>query len=107
RATADSLKRQIDAVQKQFKKLNSEIARTTDPSLLSALTTQRTSLIGRLGVLQSENSTLQAGSGVEANGSVVVQRATRPTSPASPNKTRNGALALVAGLALGLGFAFL
>lgn len=38
---------------------------------------------------------------------VVVQRADLPTSPASPNFVLNGALALVLGLALGVGLAFL
>lgn len=106
-ATADTVKRQIAGVQKQFKDLTGQIAKTTDPTVLSALVSQRTSLIGRLGVLQQEYSTLQPGASVQATASVIVQRATPPTSPASPNKTRNGALALVAGLALGLGFAFL
>ena len=50
---------------------------------------------------------LQAVAGVQAGNAQVVDRASVPTSPSSPNKKVNLIVALVFGLALGVGLAFL
>jgi succinoglycan biosynthesis transport protein ExoP len=50
---------------------------------------------------------LQSNASVAQSSADIVQRAEFPKSPVSPNKIRNGILALFAGLALGIGLAFL
>jgi tyrosine-protein kinase len=107
KVAGDTVRRQIDGVKSQLSDINRQIANTKDASVLSALTSQRESLISRLGTLQDQYSAVQPGAAAVQGSGVVVQKATPPTSPASPNKIRNGALGLLAGLALGIGLAFL
>jgi capsular exopolysaccharide synthesis family protein len=106
---ADTVKRQIDNVKKQLDTVNGQISRTSDSAgdVLSALTSQRQSLISRLGTLQDQYSAVQPSATAVQGSGVIVQQATAPTSPASPNKIRNGVLGLVIGLGLGIGVAFL
>jgi non-specific protein-tyrosine kinase len=107
KVAADTVKRQIDGVKGQLSDVNRQIANTNDSSVVSALSSQRESLISRLGTLQDQYAAVQPGAAAVQGSGVVVQKATPPTSPASPNKIRNGALGLLAGLALGIGLAFL
>jgi tyrosine-protein kinase len=61
-------------------------------------------LQGEIDLLGAQLSQIRAQS-IDAG--TIVANATLPTSPASPNHIRNGLLALVAGVALGVGLAFL
>src|SRR6266542_754940 len=63
--------------------------------------------LDQLAVLQQRLLDLQSSASVAQSSAEIVQRAEVPTSPVSPNKVRNGILALFAGLALGVGLAFL
>src|SRR5439155_23869238 len=99
---------QIDGVKKDLATLGHQIDATTDPTELDNLQAQRDSLVARLGVLQQQLSTLVSNATVaQGTAAQIVQRAEVPTSPSSPNKARNGVLALFAGVMLGIGFAFL
>jgi polysaccharide biosynthesis transport protein len=109
RLAADTVKHQIDNVKHQLDAINGQISRTPDSEgdVLSALTSQRQSLISRLGTLQDQYSAVQPGATAVQGSGVIVQKATAPTTPSSPNKIRNGILGLVIGLGLGMGVAFL
>jgi non-specific protein-tyrosine kinase len=107
KVAADTVRRQLDGVKGQLDGINKQIAHTSDSSVLSALQSQRQSLISRLGTLQDQFAAVQPGAAAVQGSGVIVQKATAPTSPTSPNKVRNGALGLLAGLALGIGLAFL
>jgi capsular exopolysaccharide synthesis family protein len=63
--------------------------------------------VAQLGVFQSRLLDLQSNASVAQGSAQIVQQADIPRSPVSPNKVRNGILALFAGLALGIGLAFL
>jgi succinoglycan biosynthesis transport protein ExoP len=87
--------------------VEAKIASTNDPSRKAALSSQRDTLLARLGVLQQQLDSLQGTATVQQGGGQLVSSATVPTSPASPNHLKTGLLALVVGLALGVGLAFL
>src|SRR5438874_683512 len=107
-AAQDAVNAQIDGVKKDLATLGHQIDATTDPTELDNLQAQRDSLVARLGVLQQQLSTLVSNATVaQGTAAQIVQRAEVPTSPSSPNKARNGVLALFAGVMLGIGFAFL
>jgi len=67
----------------------------------TALQTQRASYSAQLGQLEL------AGNLTRTGGAQLVSQAQTPTSPVSPKPLRNGVLALVVGLLLGVGLAFL
>jgi capsular exopolysaccharide synthesis family protein len=99
-ATEQQLQGQINALNAQLQPLESEkspSAGTT--STISALTSQEAVLQEQLAQLQVTGS--QTPGGVE-----VVSAASPPTSPSSPKPLRDGAIALVLGLLLGVGAAF-
>lgn len=77
-----------------------------DTALAAALDSQRNILIARLGVLQQRLDDIQSEAGVGGAGEVI-QEATVPGAPTSPNHKKNGALGLVLGLMLGVGAAVL
>jgi capsular exopolysaccharide synthesis family protein len=104
---ASAVQQQIDGIQERLSSLNQQIQKTSDPKARTTLESQRDTFVARLGVLQQRLLDLQS-SGSAAEGSAqIVQRAEVPESPVSPNLIRNGILALLSGLALGIGFAFL
>ena len=107
RAAQGVVRTQISQVQREISVLNAKIAKTTDPTALNALQTQMDSYIGQLGALQQQEASLQPTPGANLSAGSIIQHATLPTSPSSPRKIRDGALAVIAGLALGVGFAFL
>jgi len=86
----------------QINALGREISRLSDSSSAQAvaLSNQQAVLKGQLAQLQVAGST--ASSGLE-----LVTPATTPTSPSSPKPAEDALLGLIAGLALGLGAAFL
>ena len=102
-----AVQQQIEATRQNLAALEQQIQQTTDPTELTRLTTERDSLIGRQVGLQQQQDDLRIAATTVTTSGNIVQPAGLPTSPDSPNHVRNGALALVVGLALGVGLAFL
>src|SRR5207253_4986926 len=72
----------------------------------SQLLARQAALIARLGVLQQQLESIQVSVGSQSGGQVIASAAL-PTSPSSPSHVRDVLLALIVGLALGVGVAFL
>ena len=106
-AAATAVQRRVDGIQTSLATLNRRIKATRDPALQSALAAQRDTYIAQMGVLNERLLDLQANSAALQGAGEVVQQAEVPRSPVSPNKVRDGVLAVMAGLLLGVGFAFL
>jgi len=104
---AAAIAQQVDGINKRLSQLRDKIDSTSDPQLKDSYEAQRDELVAQLGVLEQRSLDLTANQGVAEGSAEVVQRAEPPRSPVSPNKVRNAVLALLAGLALGVGFAFL
>ncbi len=106
-SATSGIQHEINATNRQIADLESRIAATSDPGQQNTLSAQRDSFIARLGVLQQRLQDLRSTSAVLQGGGEVVQPADLPSAPSSPNPIRNGGLALMVGLALGVGVAFL
>jgi polysaccharide biosynthesis transport protein len=106
-AAAASVQRRIDGIQENLSSLNQKIQETKDISSRATLQAQRDALVASLGVLQERLLEVQSNASVAQGGAQVVQRAGQPRSPVSPNKSRDAVLALLVGLGLGIGLAFL
>jgi polysaccharide biosynthesis transport protein len=68
---------------------------------------QRDALLAQLASVIAQSAELGGSSGAVAGGGSILAPAEVPTSPVSPRPVRTGALALVLGLMLGVGLAFL
>ena len=101
------VEKQIESTQGTLADLEQQIRDTKDPAELTQLTTERNSLIGREVYLRQQLADLNIQLTTVTKSGEVVQPAGLATTPYSPNHVRNGALALVVGLALGVGLAFL
>ena len=97
---------QIDVVQTRIASLQRKMDAATDTELQNSLSAQRDSNIARMGILQQQLDTLRSLATAQGDGEIV-ESATLPSSPSSPSYVRNGVLALVVGLSLGIGMAFL
>jgi capsular exopolysaccharide synthesis family protein len=106
-AAAAAVQQRIDGLQNTLTDLRKRANAARSTSARDALLSQRDSLIAQLGVLNQRLLDIRSSSSVTEAGAEILQPAKVPTSPASPNKVRNAILALFAGLALGIGFAFL
>ena len=91
----NQLTSQINALGKEIGRLSGQLV-----AQAAALSNQQAVLKGQLAQLQVAGAT--ASSGLE-----LVTPATAPTSPSSPKPVQNALLGLLAGLALGIGAAFL
>ncbi|HYP24527.1 MAG TPA: polysaccharide biosynthesis tyrosine autokinase [Actinomycetota bacterium] len=101
---------QIDSVEERLAEVTRELEETNpraDSALASTLETERSSLIARLGVLQQRADDYRARRPIDLDGGQLLEAASLPGSPSSPNHPANGTRALVLGLALGIGIAFL
>lgn len=78
-----------------------------DDALATTLELQRNATLTRLGVLQQRLDDIQPSAAVRSGGAQIIESAALPGSPASPDPVKNTGLALFAGLALGIGLAFL
>jgi len=94
------LELQISAIDAQLKALEAQTSPSASTtSTISALVSQEAALKGQLSQFQITGS--ETPGGIE-----VVSPANAPTSPSSPKPLRDGAIALAAGLVLGLGAEF-
>jgi tyrosine-protein kinase len=85
--------------------INAKIARTTDPAILGSLNASAQTLSGRKSLLQTQISNITPPGNVQVG--TVVAPAELPKSPSSPSLIKNMLLAVLVGLALGTGVAFL
>jgi capsular exopolysaccharide synthesis family protein len=104
---AGAVQERITELQGDIAALNRKIDDEDDPALQASLQSQRDTLVAQLGVLQQRLVDLQAAGTVLSGAAEVVQEAELPRTPASPQKARDGVLGLLAGIILGVGFAFL
>ena len=102
-AIGASIGQQIEDVQAQLETVNQQLAQTEDESTRAVLQAEANALASRLGLLQQEQipppEDLRVGQ--------IVQTAALPESPSINPMRRNLLLALIVGLALGVGFALL
>jgi len=102
----DGVKADVASVTDQITTSEHKLATTTDPVTQSGLETQLQAARARLGVLQQKLDDLSNATALQSAGEVV-QPAEIPTSRSDAGPIQIGALALVLGLALGIGLAFL
>ena len=96
---AEQIQTQADGIKRQIDRVSADVQTETDPAKVTALQ-------ARLGVLQQNLADLQSGGTVQPGGQIV-QPALLPTAPSNAGVVQNGVIALIVGLALGVGVAFL
>jgi capsular exopolysaccharide synthesis family protein len=99
------LQLKVKRLYSQIQAVTNQIANTTDPGLLAGLNNKENSLRDKRTGLQDQIRTITPASSVQAG--TVVTPAELPTSPSSPSLVKNMLLAVLVGLALGVGVAFL
>jgi capsular exopolysaccharide synthesis family protein len=104
---ARALEQRITTLQDQIRSIESQLAATSDQHTRDSLAAQRDSFVGQMGVMQSRLADLQSTASTVQSAAQVIQRAETPRAPVSPNKVRDAAMAVVAGLCLGIAFAFM
>jgi len=119
RAQVTELDKRIDELEKPLRDLDARLAATTNPlqrpqlqlqreATADAIAAERRALESRRASFDDQLNRLQLLSGLGTSGGVqLVSKAEVPTKPISASPARNGALGLVGGLVVGLGFAFL
>lgn len=109
-AGRESLEAQLEPVQEQLseitRRLNREDA-ADDPGLVGALETERAALIARLGVLQQRIDDYQIAQPLDLAGGEIIEPATQPAVPSSPNHLANGVMGAFLGVIAGIALAFL
>ena len=103
-SASQSISERIDQLNAQIAALNEQIVDTQDQTEKTSLQSQVNSLIGQVAVLQQELADMTPPENLRVG--QIVTPADLPTAPARPNHLRNLLLALVLGLALGVGVAF-
>jgi capsular exopolysaccharide synthesis family protein len=99
------LQLKVKRLYSQIQAVSNQIANTTDPAVLASLNNKENSLRDKRTGLQDQIRTITPASSVQAG--TVVTPAELPTSPSSPSLIKNMLLAVLVGLALGIGVAFL
>ncbi|MGI8807525.1 MAG: polysaccharide biosynthesis tyrosine autokinase [Acidimicrobiales bacterium] len=109
-----NLQSQIDALGSTTANLPACVDTRTTPEACNQRTTaeatvnaRRTTLISQLGLFQQRLDQLQVDSALISGGSQLVTPASTPTVPFQPTPRRNAVMAVVFGLLLGIGLAFL
>jgi polysaccharide biosynthesis transport protein len=120
-AASEQIQAQITGIQARIDNLGSTTAnlpvcvdpRTTPEACAqrsgaeATLNQQRTTLVGQLGVFQQRLDQLQVDMSGAGTGAQLITPASTPTAPFEPTPARNAVLAVVLGLLLGVGLAFL
>jgi capsular exopolysaccharide synthesis family protein len=110
------IEKQIIELQLQIDDLTEQIAAAGPRQLATAgpkqfatasLIPRRDSLLTQQGLLRQKLDELQADASNRAGGAQLVNPATAPTTPASPQPKRDGLMGMLAGSLLGLAFAFI
>lgn len=104
-ASSESIRSQVDPLNDELRRVNARILKERDLGVKATLQTQANSLISRIAVLEQQLVQLSPPGRLQIG--QVVEEATLPLSPSSPNHLTNGILGLFLGVALGTGVAFL
>ena len=104
---AGAVQKRIDGLQGTLASLTTRIRASNDPDAQATLQSQRDTMIAQLGVLQQRLLDLQSNASVAQGAAQVVQRAAPALGPSGPTLAQDLALALLAGLVVGVGLAFL
>jgi capsular exopolysaccharide synthesis family protein len=99
------LQSRVQRLEGRLQKVDNAIAQETDPVVRGSLQTTANSLVGRKSLLQQQIANITPPGNIQV-GSVIAPAQT-PTSPSSPSLIKNMLLAVLVGIALGTGVAFL
>ena len=100
------LQKQIDRATEAATAAATANQRPNQPAVTNPTNPERDALIGQQALFKQKLDQLQVDASLKDGGAQVVSPAVRPTVPVRPRPLHNGALALVAGLVLGLAAAF-
>lgn len=106
----EALERRVTAAERELREISQDLesARAVnDVSLVQTLDIERSGLISRLGSLQERLDSVQPDQAVSLGGGEVIESASLPSAPSSPNHARNGLVGVLLGLLFGIGAAFL
>lgn len=103
---ANEVQNTVSKLQDQIDDLDKQIATASDNSK-PALEAQRQRLVDQQAVFQSRLDQLQVDASVQTGSAQPVRSAEVPDGPVEPSPLRTGVLAVIVGLLLGLGAAFL
>jgi capsular exopolysaccharide synthesis family protein len=98
------IQEQLDAVSSELAEVNAELTQTTDDAETAALEGRITELVSERAILRGELEELTTPASLSVG--TVIREAERPGEPASPDHILNFAMALLVGLGLGVGAAF-
>jgi capsular exopolysaccharide synthesis family protein len=104
-AASNAIRQRIDARTEQLKELQSKLSETGSRSKRAEFQAQADALETQIAILEQE--AIDVASSSDLSVGQIVGPADLPSNPVTPNYARNGGLALIAGLALGVGVAFL
>ena len=103
-ATASQIQEKVDDLQAEIDEVQAERASAL-PQDRATLDTRLQGLIGQQALFEQRLDEVQVQAAVRTGGVQLAAAAVRPTDPVEPNPVRNGILALVVGLMLGVGLA--
>jgi non-specific protein-tyrosine kinase len=105
----EAITSQIDELDARFESISTRLQTPSvkaNPELVAALQAEQNAMIARMGILQQRLDDYQSRTPGDIRGGELIESATLPSSPASPDHLINGLRALVLGIALGIGLAF-
>ena len=104
------IQQKIDEKQRQLQALDGAVRAAPagqQEATLAAQQSERASIANQVTLFRSQVDQLQVGAGLNTGGAELLTSAEAASSPFDPNPIRSGVLALVLGLMLGVGLAFL
>lgn len=97
-----SLQQRLDRVQTELDRLDDAIASTDEPARASTLRIDRENAADEAAILEAQLNQLEAADPIARGGGRVIQTAQVPASPSEPDPVRDGIVALVLGLGVGI-----